>query len=316
MRRHGAAVQPRQVVPRLRPDRAVARHPGRARRPRRPRDRLLGQRRARCSRPRTQQLIFSVPRAGRAALRDHAAAPRRPDLHRHPRRRGPGPEPAALPRARRRRRSATSAGSASSGRPSSPAAERPPGGHARSTSSPLRVLAQQLGGARDVVVQPLRRELGVPGHGGLDEAAVLGGDVARLLVRDRPDPVERRAVGEALGDRQQAAGCCSPRRAPRGTPRAPAPRARRSAAADRRRRRAASASARDVRRRPGPPSRRALLDRQRQHGRLDQQAGGGQLVEVGARQRRDDVPWWACVLTSPWAPSQVRASRRTPTLVP
>ena len=33
----GAAVQPRQVVPRVRPDRAVGGHPRRARRPRRPR---------------------------------------------------------------------------------------------------------------------------------------------------------------------------------------------------------------------------------------------------------------------------------------
>ena len=84
--RLAAAVQPRQVVPGLRPDRAVAGHARRARRPRRPRDRLRRQRRDDAGRPHVLDALRRRARSSQRLSRDLPAAARRPDLHRHARR--------------------------------------------------------------------------------------------------------------------------------------------------------------------------------------------------------------------------------------
>ena len=87
-----APVQHGQVAARLRPDRPLAGHPRRHRRPERPRARLRGQRRGGAAQP-DQPADLLGARADREPVGQRAAAARRRHLHRHPLGRRARPQP-------------------------------------------------------------------------------------------------------------------------------------------------------------------------------------------------------------------------------
>ena len=99
----GAAVQPRQVVPRLRPHRAVGGHPRRARRPRRPRAGVHRERRGSPEEPNVGPHLRRRRLDPPPVVGDTVAA-RRPHLHGHTRRRRRHPYSATVPFPRRRAR--------------------------------------------------------------------------------------------------------------------------------------------------------------------------------------------------------------------
>ncbi len=101
--RTGTAVQPRQVLPRFRPDRPWWSPRTRSRTPTTWRS-GADQRRARSRRAAPSDMIFSVPALIAKLSAILPLLPGRPDLHRHPRRRRPRPHPQRFLAGRRRAR--------------------------------------------------------------------------------------------------------------------------------------------------------------------------------------------------------------------